>query len=176
MSTGCHWFPTSCKFSVDFYIQVFGFLRELLETLSGCSTCPGLGITKKGRVGQQALAVPHIFLPWVPIQMAMLPANWCEGSLKPRFVAIRSTYLDNLFSKSQLCFFRSLWYLCALANWQSTEVSDRMDRPAQVHTHPRPDSFKSIQIHTDQPGLLTHTVSPTLLWFAFQSTRRWILR
>lgn len=37
-----------CKFSVDFDIQVFGFLREL-ETLSGYSTRPGVGITKKGR-------------------------------------------------------------------------------------------------------------------------------
>ncbi|PKU28193.1 hypothetical protein llap_21503 [Limosa lapponica baueri] len=36
-----------CKFSVDFDIHVFGSLREP-ETLSGCRTRPGMGITKKG--------------------------------------------------------------------------------------------------------------------------------
>lgn len=143
-----------CKFSVDFDVQVFGFLRELLETLSECSTCLSPGITKKGPPA--SLNCPTR-LPAMGPNMDGYAACQCEGSLKARFVATKPTYLDNL-RKNQLCFFRSLWYLCALANWQSTQVSDRMDRPAQVHTHSRPDSFMSVQIHTDQPGLLTDTL------------------
>lgn len=140
-----------CKFSIDSYIQVFGFLRELIETLSGCSTHPGLGMTQKGPSG--SLNCPTC-LPTTGPKMDGYAACQCEGSLKARFVATKSTHLDNL-RKNQLRFFRSFWYLCASANEQSARVSDRMDGAAQVHTHPRPDSFKSVQIDTDQPGLLT---------------------
>lgn len=49
----------------------------------------------------------------------------CEGSLKARFVATKSVYLDNL-RKNQLPFFRSFWHLCASANEQSAQVSGWM--------------------------------------------------
>jgi len=58
---------------------MFGFLRELLETLSGCGTRPGLGITKKGPPA--SLNCPT-HLPAMGPSTDGLAACQCEGSLK----------------------------------------------------------------------------------------------
>lgn len=161
MSTRCHQFPTICKFSADFVIQVFDFLRELLETLSECSTCPGLGISKKGLAAR--LNCPTC-LPAVGLFMNCYGV---KAASKPD-VPTKTIYLDNIRKVLQ-----KLIISVCFSKLQSKQVSARMDRPAQVYTHPRPDSFKCVtDSHTPAWITYTHTVSPTLLCFAFQSTRR----
>lgn len=101
MSTGYHSFITICNFIINSALILIH--RHLVfRGDTGCSTHPGLGITKKGPPAKPQLSCMS---SCHGSQYGRLCCQ-CEGSLKPRFVATKQTYLDNL-RKNQLCFFRS---------------------------------------------------------------------
>lgn len=114
------------------------------------------------RKDQEASAVPPTFLPYVPVGMAVLPANVKEPS-EPE-LSLQNQHIWIISRKNQFCFFRLSSHSCASANWPPTQGAERMDRskptliPAMIH--------RFAQTHCECQFAL----------FAFQSARGWILR